>query len=426
MNDPYRPRPCFCRRNWCLGWVLIGMVLTGIPAAQGQTVESWSGFRGAYHHGMIPQPASRVGQENRSILWTAALEGQGQSSPVIHSGHVVATSITGGQKEALHIEAFSLSDGLRNWHFQHPSSHPEERSSTVSIAAPTPCLDESGIYALFESGDLIKVNHDGRLVWKLDLQNLYGRFVTNHGQGASPVLSSHGVVVSMDHSGQSYIASFDKLSGQAQWMSPRESGPAWSSPVRVVNDEKESILTSASGRVSSYEALTGKLLWEYDKISGNTIPSPCVSGQFVAVGSSRKNNTMLLDLAHESPKLIWKSKDVVSDFSSPAFFNHQVWLVSKSGIVYALNQDSGSVEFEKRLDQPVWASPMSFEDSIWFFTKLGQVHIFSRNAQRDISHSLWNPLPDFNGDRDQAIYGVGFSENKIILRSTQSLICLVP
>lgn len=413
-------------RIGCVEWILCGMFLTGIPNARGQAADSWSGFRGAYHNGVIPLTSFRDGQENRKVAWNASLQGLGQSSLVIHSGHVMATSITGDRKEWLHVEAYSISDGQRIWHFQHPSTHPEERSSTVSIAAPTPCLDESGIYALFESGDLIKVDHQGQMVWKLNLQDLYGRFVTNHGQGASPVLSSHGVVVTMDHSGQSYIASFDKSSGEIQWMTPKESGPAWSSPVRVVNDQKESILTSASGRVSSYDPQTGKMLWEYDKISGNTIPSPCVSGQLVALSSSRKNNTMLLDLAHGTPKLLWKSKDVVSDFCSPAFFNHQVWLVSKSGIVHALNRDSGSVEFEKRLDQPVWASPISFEDSIWFFTKAAEVHKFSRNSQREITHTLWNPVPEFNGDREQAIYGVGFSQNKIFVRSTKNLICLVP
>ena len=108
------------------------------------------------------------------------------------------------------LSCYHLSDGATLWTHRHAASTRGEISDYKSRAAPTPEVDDQRVYAFFEEGDLMVLNHDGDIFWERDLRKEYGPFESNHGPGASPTLASTGLILTLDHGGQSWLICLDK------------------------------------------------------------------------------------------------------------------------------------------------------------------------------------------------------------------------
>ena len=201
----------------------------GEVVSEDDSSKHWTGFRGGGNSVASVQTLPERWNDD-SVAWRASLPGSGQSSPVIWGNRLFTTSAEGSNKETLHILCHDLETGSELWRREFLNSVPEKVTGYISRSAPTPAVDENRVYALFESGDLVSLTHEGQTVWKRNLSRDYGPFEGNHGQGASPVLSSRGLVVVMDHKGDSFIASFTKSTGETLWKTSRNTSSAWSSP----------------------------------------------------------------------------------------------------------------------------------------------------------------------------------------------------
>ena len=112
---------------------------------------------------------------------------------------------------------YHLSDGATLWTHRHAASTRGKISDYNSRVAPTPVVDDQRVYAFFEEGDLMVLNHDGNIFWERDLRKEYGPFEGNHGLGASPALASTGLILTLDHGGQSWLICLDKQTGNLNW-----------------------------------------------------------------------------------------------------------------------------------------------------------------------------------------------------------------
>lgn len=68
-------------------------------------------------------------------MWTAALAGYGQSSPVVYGDLVYVCSVTGANKDTLNVEAFSVETGKPKWTFSRDNSSPEKNIAGKSSFA---------------------------------------------------------------------------------------------------------------------------------------------------------------------------------------------------------------------------------------------------------------------------------------------------
>ncbi len=91
----------------------------------------------------------------------------------------------------------------------------------VSRAAPTPVVDGERIYAFWESGDVIAVDHSGETLRRRQLATDYGVFEGNHGLGSSPVLGDGVLVVQITHAGPSYLLGLEAATGKTLWKHDR-------------------------------------------------------------------------------------------------------------------------------------------------------------------------------------------------------------
>lgn len=391
----------------------------GEVVSEDDSSKHWTGFRGGGNSVASVQTLPERWNDD-TVAWRASLPGSGQSSPVIWGNRLFTTSAEGSNKETLHILCHDLETGSELWRREFLNSVPEKVTSYISRSAPTPVVDENRIYALFESGDLVSLTHEGQTVWKRNLSRDYGPFEGNHGQGASPVLSSRGLVVVMDHKGDSFIASFTKSTGETLWKTPRNTSSAWASPViRHRADGGEEIVCSASNTVAGYDPARGTLLWNFNNVAGNNVPTATVSDGWIFVGSNSKNNALLLRFENGKPKVAWKAAEASSSFGSPLIHNGRVYLVNKAGVLFCYALESGRLLFDRRLPASTWASPLGAGNRIWFFCKDGSTVVMeSADTPKELSAASLKVAGD---DR---VYGYAVAPGKFVFRLGAELICI--
>jgi outer membrane protein assembly factor BamB len=99
------------------------------------------------------------------------------------------------------------------------------------------------------------VDFEGNVVWQRDLGPM--RHQRGWGTGASPVLFRSTVIVNCDSDDNSYIAAFDKATGEPVWRTERKEGASWGTPFLFEAEGRTTVVTNASRRMRGYEAATG-------------------------------------------------------------------------------------------------------------------------------------------------------------------------
>ena len=125
--------------------------------------EDWTRFRGPDASGVSSQRVPTTWSDSENLAWRTELPGKGSSSPVVHQGRIYLTAYSGygldaeqpGNREdlLLHVVCLDLESGKIRW---DRTVEPDEREQEITnriadhgYASPTPCVDDSGVYASF-------------------------------------------------------------------------------------------------------------------------------------------------------------------------------------------------------------------------------------------------------------------------------------
>ena len=65
------------------------------------------------------------------------------------------------------------------------------------------------------------------------------------------------------------------------WKVNRNEGNTWATPAVVKAAGRTQVMTTASGKVRSYDIETGKVIWKTTGLTGNAIPCPVVERDVV-------------------------------------------------------------------------------------------------------------------------------------------------
>lgn len=383
---------------------------------------TWPAFRG---HGdgrteARDLPLTWSPQEN--IAWTATLRGVGQSSPVVWHDRVFVTSLEGPMQQTLIVACLRLADGKPLWERTFTSSQPVESSGYVSKAAPTPAVDGERVYAFFESGDLIALDHEGATLWQRSLTTERGPMKGNHGLGASPMLSDHALIVLVDHDGPSYLLAIDKTTGKDMWAQQRDPRVSWSTPVVVGHGAEQRLVISSNGRVEEIDAATGRQVWWYDGLEGNTVPSPAVSDELVVIGTTDVGSSVAIRRGATGRRgddaIAWRAQKATCSFSSPLIHDGRVYYVNRAGVLFSNDAATGRLIWTLRLPESCWASPIVAGDRIYFFGKTGSSIVLA--AGGDEPTLLARNTLEGGG----TLYGVAAVDGRLLLRYESRLICV--
>ena len=373
--------------------------IAGEPA-----VSSWTEFRnGGSSHSAAEVPVSW--SPDKGISWQKELPGYGQSSPVVFNGRVYVTTVVGPMKDECQVLCLDLKTGEHTWVWSQEASSKAASNYMASRAAPTPMVDANGVYAFFEGGDLIAINHDGSLKWKRSLTSEYGKFENNHGLGSSPTQTSDLVIVNIEHKGPSYLLAVDKSTGETRWKVDRPTGSSWTSPIVIECDGKHQIVVSSGGAVTGYDPADGRQIWTVGGLSGNSVPSPTAVGPYLFVGAripefgspleaSQSNHCLKLDASSDGKhEVVWRANKAVCDYASPVVDGDCAYYLNKVGVLYCVSSVTGENNYTERLGTTCWATPIVAGGKVFFFGKDGKTQVISNGPtfSKVSTNLLWDP-----------------------------------
>lgn len=438
--------------------MLSSLVLVAVSFFADQPV--WPAFLGAGASEIDPASIPLRWSPTENIAWDASLPGHGQSSPVIWGDKVFVTTVAGDNKETCHTVCLSLKDGSTLWDHEHASTAPDPNSVYISRAAPTPVVDGQNVFAFFECGDLVALTHDGKEVWTKSLSKEYGRFVNKFGLSGSPVQTESSVIVLIDDEGPSYLVAFNKADGRMLWKTDRTSRASWSSPsILPINDQPQVIVSSA-GSVDGYDPATGKLLWTYTDVGGNSATTPLLAGPnqiFIAAspgrtgensdGAKKSNAVLKITPDRDGWKVekVWMSPEATPSWASPFVHQGFAYWVNRVGVVYCIDVTTGEQKYAERTKQSCWATPLPLGDRIYFFGKDGVTTVLAAGPEfKELAaNELWpaetpptdngTPKPDeTSSERKQASamfsgptqYGIAAVSGSLLIRVGSHVYCV--
>lgn len=424
--------------------LLVFFLATTSPACA-QEATTWPAFRGQgdSHTAAQHLPKSWEPRGRAPGNWTIRLPGYGQSSPVVWHDVVFVTSVSGEEKEHLHVLAVSLEDGKTLWQRDFAGTQRVKDSDTVSRGAPTPAVDGERLYAVFESGDVFALSHAGELQWQRSFVKEHGEIKGPHGYASSPVLVDDLCVIQVSHSGPSYVLALDRVTGNERWRTEHPSQTGWSTPAVLREKSGSQIIVSTSGSIRALDARTGAEIWIDSEIQGNSTASPTIAGKYLVIGASAESSgggrggagkggtdrdtaktkpTTGSMVRHwpatdrrVAPRLAWKSTKVSSGYASPVVVNGLAYFVNRVGAVQCVDLASGEVHWQHRLPGEVWASPVANNGQITFFCKYGQVVTLQGRAKLvEVAESQVSTT--------DVVYGVAAVEGTWIVRTGRGLI----
>jgi len=426
------------RFRWGLIHVAIAMALSFAIVAP--TSAQWTGFQNAGRPIVDGADLPLRWSEQESLVWTADVEGYGQSSPAVARGLVVVTATSGDNKEKCHLMAFELTTGERKWALTRDNPSPFKNTPMVSRAAPSPIATDGGFIAGFEGGLVLAVDDSGKPIWALNLVARYGPIEARHGLAASLEQNDRFVFVWVERQTDPYVLAIDKTSGEVAWKTTGIGATSWASPRLIPVAGQMQLVCSASGTIIGLDPDTGNRLWELTGLANNTscTPVPVGDSRFLigasdgrgeAAPSGTENSSGLVEVRRGNDgaytaEYVWRADKATCSFGSPIAVDDQAIFVNRAGVLYRLDLDSGRKLGTSRIDSgSVWATPLVSGKHLYLFGYKGTTSVWDLAGNQEIaSNRLWKVASGgspMGGGR--VVYAAAAVDDWLILRTGDRL-----
>ncbi|CAN5386015.1 PQQ-binding-like beta-propeller repeat protein [soil metagenome] len=388
----------------------LSMMLAPAPAS---TASDWPQFRGPNGLAVSADKGLPVTwSKTDGHRWKVDLPARGVSSPIIVNGIVYITCSSGNRDDRLHILAYNAKTGDKLWQRQFAATGSTLCHPMSCMAAPTPVADETGVYALFATGDIACINADGSLRWYRSLVGDYPTICNQVGMASSPLLADGKFIVPMDNAGDSFLAALDLKTGKNLWKTPRPRDNNWVSPVLRPTGATPEILFPTVSELVAYDAATGKKLWSHPS-RGGQIPSPSVVENTLYMPSGGTSA-----MKYEAGKLsnVWTAAKLSGGMSSPLVYEGAVYAVNTAGVMNAVDRSTGKALWNERASGKCSASAIAGDGKIYAFDEKGKTTVFKAGPVAEVLST---------NDLGEEILGTpAISNGAIYIRTNKALYCI--
>jgi len=231
--------------------------------APGAHADNWPAWRGPTQNQVAPEgdyPIKLDPADN--AVWTVDLPGKGSSTPCVWQDRVFITCDIAGQDGVL---CYDLKSGKELWRKKLGEQRPGKHRN-ASGSNPTPITDGKRVFVYYKSGTVAALDFEGKQLWKMNLQDEYGKDTLWWDLGTSPVMAGDNIVIAVMHDGESYLAALDQEDGSVAWRTlrtydtERESDQAYTTPIVTEVDGQQQIVTWGADHVTGH-SLDGELIW---------------------------------------------------------------------------------------------------------------------------------------------------------------------
>jgi outer membrane protein assembly factor BamB len=396
-------------------------------------LSSWPEWRGTTGTGTAPgatPPTTWSDQQN--IRWKTKIGGLGFSTPIVWKDRVyLLTAIEtsedqapapaaapsapapggdqkgrggkkggfggGGKPTKVHeftVVALDRATGAVAWKKVARREVPHEgKHQTNSFASASPLTDGEHLYASFGSRGLYCYDLQGNLKWEKDLGDMQTR--NGFGEGSSPALAGHLLIVPWDQETGSFIVALDKKTGAEVWRQARDERTGWATPLVVSVGGKQQAVLPATKRTRSYDVATGEMIWEASGLGTNVIPTPITGHGMVYVTSGFQGffiQAIKLTARGDvstGPDMVWQQKKGTPYVASPVLSGDRIFVTKeREAFLSCLNALTGEYHF---VDQPlegmrggIYASPLAAGGHLYVVGREGLVVVLKDTTKFEV------------------------------------------
>jgi len=403
------------RRGWPIAFA-IGFVALSMPSAN---AADWIHWRGPEQNGVSNEKGlpdtfdlSVVGKGN--LLWKQPIGGR--SAPLVMGGKVYTISgyDAGKLTEGERIVCMDAETGKIDWETKFGVFLTDIVSSRLGWTSLAADPAKGTIYAHTTAGHLLALSaKDGKIIWKRQLTEEFGRVTGYGGRISSPIFDSGLVIVGFVNGswgdqarGHNRFVAFDGGTGEiVWWSSPTESlnqpnitlkGTYYSNPViAVINGQRLLISGGADGCIHALKVRTGERVWSHHFCAGVVNPSPVVDGNFVYVCHGEENpeggsigRVVCLDaskIKNGKPEVVWDVKNLARRFglASPALHDGKLFVPEDGGELFTFDAKTGKLIWKYKFGTVARGAPLIADGKLYIFDVFGKLSVISKLGDKE-------------------------------------------
>lgn len=403
----------------------------------GWTATDWPGWRGPSGNGSVATGRYPNAWGTNNTAWNIVLPGKGGSSPIVWQSRIYLTTPSEGQDAVMALDF----TGKQSWITRLGPQSAAKHKTLGSSCNASPVTDGQGIFVYFRSGQLAALELDGSVRWSVNLGERFGPEKLYWDSGSSPVVTDREVVLTRLHQGESWIAGFDKRTGETRWRekrnypAPSENDNGYATPQFFERGGRRALLVWGADHLTAHAASDGRLLWSCGGFNPEgtanwpAIASPVVFGDLAIVpvgrddrsGQARLHGIRLggsgdVTATHR----VWQRDDLGVFVTTPVVFKGRVFILRHRGEVVCLDPATGKTIWSAALPRTsasYYASPVIGNGILYAAREDGVV--FAARVDDRFELLSENPM----GER--TISSPVVADNRLLIRGDQHLFCVM-
>jgi outer membrane protein assembly factor BamB len=215
-------------------------------------------------------------------------------------------------------------------------------------------------------------------------------------------------------------------------------------------DGGEHLVLSGIGHLVGLDPANGEVLWKFDGIAGNSTPTPFPvgKGRFLigatvgrgeeSAGKASDSNGLIEikkgDDGKYAADFVWRAQKATSSFGSPIAHAGRAYFVNASGVLFCLDLETGDEQFNARIGDSLWATPLPLGDRLCLAGKNGTVAMIVAGSKLEKlgENTVWEanaPPPMAEGARrppggGSVLYAAIAVDGKLLIRRGDALYCV--
>lgn len=307
---------------------------------------------------------------------------------------------------------------------------PTHRTNTY--ASETPVTDGERLYVYFGMVGLYCYDLSGKKLWEKKIGPY--PMMAGWGTGSSPVLVGDLVCLQCDNEKESFLAAFDKKTGEEKWRVAREEKSTWATPFVWKNKNRTELVTNGMKKIVSYDPASGKVLWEIGGNTGRCSATPVGDAEMLYVGTGggpqglgplyavkagASGDITLKEGETTNSGIAWKISKGGPPMSSPLLWQGRLYMPQQGGgAITCLDAATGKELWKQRIPgaSSFTSSPWASDGKIYCLDDSGATHVLDGGPEFKVLSK--NPLGEACWSSPAIADGV------IYLRTVDHLWCI--